>query len=148
MIIDGQGIGTITNDEPTLIHDIQGTAYFSPLLAGGGVIAFNTASSNAYTVRAIVTAVDNVGTRQGFYVTEEITDWDGNRFTSEGIFVMTRNDANVGTVVSGVTVGDLVQFSANVMEYQAFSTHAAHRAGQSDRAQRRQPGQPAADRRR
>ena len=55
------------------------------------------------TVRAVVTAVDNVGTRQGYYLTEEITDWDGNSFTSEGIFVMTRNDAGVGTVVSGVT---------------------------------------------
>ena len=53
------------------------------------------------TVRAIVTAVDNVGPRQGYYLTEEITDWDGNSFTSEGIFVMTRNDAGVGTVVSG-----------------------------------------------
>jgi len=122
IIIDGQGIGTIVNDEPTLIHDIQGTAYFSPLLAGEGINAFNIASTNAYTVRAIVTAVDNVGARQGFYVTEEITDWDGNTFTSEGIFVMTRNDANVGTVVSGVTVGDLVQFSANIMEYQSFQS--------------------------
>lgn len=122
VVIDGQGIGTISNDEPTLIHDIQGTAYFSPLLAAEGVHAFNIASTNAYTIRAIVTAVDNVGTRQGFYVTEEITDWDGNSYTSEGIFVMTRNDANVGTVVSGVAVGDLVQFNANIMEYQSFST--------------------------
>ncbi len=100
----------------------------------------------SYTIRAIVTAVDNVGNRQGFYVTEEVTDWDGNSYTSEGIFVMTRNDAGVGNVGRRASASAISsQFSANVMEYQAFSTHAAHRAGQSDRAQRRQLGQPAAD---
>ncbi len=122
IIVDGTGIGTIVNDEATFIHDIQGTAYFSPILAGDGISAFNTASTTLVTVRAVVTAVDNVGTRQGYYLSEEITDWDGNSYTSEGIFVMTRNDAGVGSVVSGVSVGDLVQLSANVMEYQAFST--------------------------
>jgi hypothetical protein len=122
VIIDAQGVGTIVNDEGTLIHDIQGTSYFSPILAMEGISTFNTASAGVVTVRAIVTAVDNVGARQGYYLSEEITDWDGNSYTSEGIFVMTRNDANVGTVVSGVSVGDLVQVSANVMEYQAFST--------------------------
>jgi predicted extracellular nuclease len=122
VIIDAQGIGTITNDEPTYIHDIQGTAYFSPLLAAEGINSFNVASIAAVTVRAVVTAVDNVGARQGYYLSEEITDWDGNSYTSEGIFVMTRNDANVGNVVSGVAVGDLVQLSAHVMEYQSFST--------------------------
>ncbi len=122
LIADGLGIGTIAGDDPIYIHDIQGTSYFSPLLAAEGISGFNIASAGFVTVRAIVTAVDNVGTRQGFYLSEEITDWDGNSYTSEGIFVMTRNDANVGTVVSGVSVGDLVQLSAQVMEYQAFST--------------------------
>ena len=122
IIVDGSGTGTIVNDEPTFIHDIQGNSYFSPILAGDGISAFNVASTTVVTVRAIVTAVDNVGPRQGYYLSEEITDWDGNTFTSEGIFVMTRNDANVGTVVSGVSVGDLVELSAQVMEYQAFST--------------------------
>ncbi len=122
IITDSSGTGTIINDEATFIHDIQGTAYYSPILAGDGISGFNIASTTIVTVRAIVTAVDNVGTRQGYYLAEEITDWDGNSFTSEGIFVMTRNDAGVGTVVSGVSVGDLVQLSANVMEYQAFST--------------------------
>jgi Ca2+-binding RTX toxin-like protein/predicted extracellular nuclease len=121
IIIDAQGIGTITNDEPTYIHDIQGTAYYSPILAGDGISTFNTASTTAVTVRAIVTAVDNVGNRQGYYLSEELVDWDGNAYTSEGIFVMTRNDSGVGNVVSGVSVGDLVQLSANVMEYQHLS---------------------------
>ncbi|HEV7659769.1 MAG TPA: Calx-beta domain-containing protein [Allosphingosinicella sp.] len=122
IIADGAGTGTIVNDEPTFIHDIQGTSYYSPILAGDGISAFNVASTTVVTVRAIVTAVDNVGPRQGYYLSEEITDWDGNSYTSEGIFVMTRNDASVGSVVSGVSVGDLVQLSANVMEYQSFST--------------------------
>ncbi|HTU10511.1 MAG TPA: Calx-beta domain-containing protein [Allosphingosinicella sp.] len=122
VIADAQGIGTIVNDEATFIHDIQGTSYFSPLLAQEGIASFNVVSATAYTVRAVVTAVDNVGARQGYYLSEEVTDWDGNTFTSEGIFVMTRNDANVGTVVSGVSVGDLVEVTANVMEYQSFQS--------------------------
>ncbi len=122
LITDGTGIGTIAGDDPIYIHDIQGTAYYSPILAAEGVSGFNIASAGAVTVRAIVTAVDNVGTRQGYYLTEEVTDWDGNSYTSEGIFVMTRNDSNVGTVVSGVSVGDLVQVTAHIMEYQAFSS--------------------------
>jgi predicted extracellular nuclease len=123
VLLDGQGVGTIINDEGSFIHDIQGTAYFSPLLAGEGISAFNVASAGLVTVSAIVTAVDNDGPRQGFYIQEEITDWDGNRFTSEGIFVMTRNDAGVGAVVSGVTAGDLVTVTAHVMEYKGFATN-------------------------
>ncbi|WP_395613943.1 Calx-beta domain-containing protein, partial [Allosphingosinicella sp.] len=121
VLTDPAGVGTIAGDDPIYIHDIQGTSYFSPILAGEGINAFNIASAGTVIVRAIVTAVDNDGNRQGYYLTEEYSDWDGNSYTSEGIFVMTRNDAGVGNVVSGVTVGDLVQVSANVMEYQAFS---------------------------
>jgi predicted extracellular nuclease len=122
LFADAIGIGTITTDDAIFIHDIQGNSYFSPILAAENITTFNTASATVVLVRAIVTAVDNDGPRQGFYITEELTDWDGNSFTSEGIFVMTRNDASVGSVVSGVAVGDLVQFSAQVMEYQSFST--------------------------
>ena len=122
LITDAVGIGTIAGDDPIYIHDIQGTSYYSPILAGEGISGFNIASAGAVIVRAVVTAVDNDGPRQGYYLAEEVTDWDGNSFTSEGIFVMTRNDAGVGTVVSGVSVGDLVQVSAQVMEYQAFNT--------------------------
>jgi uncharacterized protein len=122
LITDGIGVGTIASDDPIFIHDIQGTSYFSPILAAEGINSFNVASSATVIVRAIVTAVDNVGPRQGYYITEELIDWDGNTYTSEGIFVMTRNDAGIGSVVSGVSVGDLVQLTANVMEYQAFSS--------------------------
>jgi predicted extracellular nuclease/Ca2+-binding RTX toxin-like protein len=122
LITDAIGIGTIAGDDPIYIHDIQGTSYYSPILAGEGISGFNIASAGSVIVRAVVTAVDNDGPRQGYYLAEEVTDWDGNSYTSEGIFVMTRNDAGVGSVVSGVSVGDLVQVSAHVMEYQAFNT--------------------------
>jgi hypothetical protein len=123
VIVDNLAVGTIVNDEPTFIHDIQGTSYYSPILAGEGKTAFNVASTTVVTIRGIVTAVDNVGDRQGYYITEESSDWDSNPFTSEGIFVMTRrDDGTTGVVVSGVTVGDLVQVSAQVMEYQSFSS--------------------------
>ena len=121
LLADPVGVGTIAGDDPIYIHDIQGTSYFSPILAGEGITSFNTASAGSVTVRAIVTAVDDDGARQGYYLSEEVTDWDGNSFTSEGIFVMTRDDSNVGNAVAGVAVGDLVQISAQVMEYQTFN---------------------------
>ncbi|HMG48227.1 MAG TPA: Calx-beta domain-containing protein [Allosphingosinicella sp.] len=123
LVTDGTGIGTIAADDPIYIHMIQGTSYFSPILAAEGITTFNTQSAGLVTVRAIITAVDNDGPRQGFYLQEEITDWDGNNFTSEGIFVMTRNDAGIGTAVAGVAVGDLVTVTAHVMEYQGFANN-------------------------
>ena len=125
IVLDSRGTGTILDGAGTLnfIHDIQGTAYFSPLLATESISSFNIASSAFVSVQAIITAIDNDGNRQGFYIQEQVTDWDSNNFTSEGIFVMTRNDAGVGTAVSGVAVGDLVTVSAQVMEYQGFSSN-------------------------
>jgi uncharacterized protein len=120
---DGTGTGTIQNDDILYIHDIQGTSYYSPILAGDGFNSFNTASVTTVVIQAVVTAVDNDGNRQGYYLQEQLADWDANPFTSEGIFVMTRNDAGVGTAVSGVNVGDLVTVTAQVMEYQGFSSN-------------------------
>lgn len=125
VIADPAGTGTIANDDPLYIHQIQGSAYYSPILAAEGKTAFNVASTATVIVRAIVTAVDNDGERQGFYITEETGDWDSDWLTSEGIFVMTRDDhpsTNDGAPVSGVNVGDLVTVTARVMEYQAFDT--------------------------
>jgi predicted extracellular nuclease len=123
LVTDAIGIGTIAGDDPIYIHQIQGNSYFSPILAAEGIHSFNTASAGTVIVRAIVTAVDDDGPRQGFYLQEEVTDWDGNSFTSEGIFVMTRDDHNVGTAVTGIAVGDLVTVTAHVMEYQGFANN-------------------------
>jgi uncharacterized protein len=118
----GSGAGVIQNDDIFFIHDIQGTAYYSPILAAEGLTALNEPSLTRVVVRAVVTAVDNDGQRQGFYLTEELADWDANPFTSEGIFVMTRDDFGNGVAVAGVAVGDIVTITANVVEYQAFNT--------------------------
>lgn len=127
IVADAQGQGTITNDDNTLISQIQGDSYYSPLLRASGVSGFNVASSFTVTVQAIVTALDGAGNRQGFYIQEELADQDGNPFSSEGIFVLTRNDAGVGTLLSaaapGLAVGDRVTLTANIMEYQGFNTN-------------------------
>ncbi|MGZ8333601.1 MAG: Calx-beta domain-containing protein, partial [Allosphingosinicella sp.] len=126
VIADTSGTGTITNDDLLYIHQIQGSSYYSPILFAEGKNGFNTASTTIVTIQAVVTAVDADGARQGFYLTEQFSDWDSNPLTSEGIFVMTRNDAGVGsdlvTSAPGLQVGDIVTFSAQVMEYQAFQT--------------------------
>ena len=121
VLADPAATATIQNDDLLFIHQIQGSAYYSPILAAEGKNSFNVASLTKVVVQAVVTAVDNDGTRQGFYITEETGHWDADWLTSEGIFVMTRDDFNNGTAVSGVNVGDLVTVSAYVMEYQAFS---------------------------
>ncbi|MET1112144.1 MAG: Calx-beta domain-containing protein, partial [Allosphingosinicella sp.] len=126
VIADTSGTGTIANDDPLYIHQIQGSSYYSPILAAEGKNGFNIASTTVVTIQAVVTAVDADGSRQGFYITEESAQWDSSLLTSEGIFVQTRNDAGVGsdvvTAAPGIQVGDIVTFSAQVMEYQAFQS--------------------------
>ncbi|HEX8485483.1 Calx-beta domain-containing protein [Sphingomonas sp.] len=123
-LADSLGEGTILTDDVFRISDIQGPAAFSPILAAEGIAAFNTRSAATVTIRAVVTALDGVGSRQGFYLTEETADWDNNALTSEGIFLMTRTDGNVGATLAAtapdVKVGDLVTVTARVTEYQAF----------------------------
>ncbi|HEY0012289.1 MAG TPA: Calx-beta domain-containing protein [Allosphingosinicella sp.] len=127
VIADASATGTIQNDDILLISQVQGSAYYSPILAQEGLSSFNTASATTVVIRAVVTAVDNDGARQGFYLTEEAADWDSSMLTSEGIFVMTRTDGNIGSEVgalvpAGFAVGDIVTVTAQVMEYQAFSS--------------------------
>ncbi|HYI38892.1 MAG TPA: Calx-beta domain-containing protein, partial [Allosphingosinicella sp.] len=126
VIADTSATGTIVNDDILFIHQIQGSSYYSPILAAEGKNGFNVASTTIVTIQAVVTAVDGDGPRQGFYLTEQFSDWDSNPLTSEGIFVQTRNDAGVGsdlvTAAPGLQVGDIVTFSAQVMEYQAFQS--------------------------
>lgn len=124
-LTDSLGEATIVNDDLYRIHDVQGAAFFSPVLAADGVSGFNIRSTTTVTVQAVVTALDGSGARQGFYLTEETADWDSSALTSEGIFVMTRDDRNAGTTLAALApnlrVGDLVTVTAQVMEYQAFT---------------------------
>ncbi len=125
---DGSDSVTVTDDDftPTItrIHEIQGSAFFSPILALDGVATYNTLSITTVTIDAVVTAIDDSGALQGFFVSDAIGDWDNNPLTSEGIFVMTRNDANAGQTVTsaapGLEIGERVQVTAQVIEYQSF----------------------------
>jgi predicted extracellular nuclease len=119
-ITDAQGTGTIVTDDVSIvyIHDVQGAAHYSPILAGEGIFAFNQQSATQVTVRGIVTAVDTfAGSNNvaGFYITEEVGDWDANGLTSEGIFVRTTS------ATAGLTVGETVTVTAHVTEYQDFT---------------------------
>ncbi|HEY0028861.1 MAG TPA: Calx-beta domain-containing protein [Allosphingosinicella sp.] len=126
VIQDGAATGTIVNDDPIFIHDVQGSAYYSPILAAEGLNSFNVASTTTVIIQAVVTALDGDGTRQGFYLTEETSDWDDLVASSEGIFVMTHDDGIAGVTLAGLypglRVGDLVTVTAQVMEYQSFNT--------------------------
>ncbi|EGF91483.1 hemolysin-type calcium-binding repeat 2 copies family protein [Asticcacaulis biprosthecium C19] len=124
VIADASGTGTIENDDVSYIHEIQGTAFFSPILADAGISAYNVQSVTTVTVEAVVTGIDNAGALQGFFIMEEELDWDLDWHSSEGIFVMTRDDSNNGTAVdtaaAGLEIGEIVQVTAYVIEYQTF----------------------------
>lgn len=98
VVIDGQGLGTITNDDVTLtaIHDIQGPGASSPLVG------------NVVTTRGIVTGVRS----QGFYIQAAEADYDANPLTSEGLYVFTNS-----APPAAAAVGNNVQVSATVAEY-------------------------------
>ncbi len=73
---DGQGQGTIVNDDLTFIHDVQGPGAATPI--PGATV----------TVEGIVIGDYQANTQlQGFFLQEEDTDADANPATSEGIFV-------------------------------------------------------------
>jgi hypothetical protein len=93
---DGQGLGTINNDDVALtaIHDIQGPGASSPI--AGAVV----------TVRAIVTAV----VPNGFFVQAPDAEVDADPATSEALFVFTSSTPSV-------TVGELRQVTGTVSEF-------------------------------
>ncbi|MGH8106266.1 MAG: hypothetical protein ACREO2_08100, partial [Arenimonas sp.] len=97
-VVDGQGAGTIANDDflITQIHDIQGNGDASPI-AGSSV-----------TTRGIVTGLRN----NGFFLQTADTDVDADPLTSQGIFVFT-SSAPPATAV----VGNLVVVTGNVVEF-------------------------------
>lgn len=94
-VTDGQGQGTINNDDfpITLIHDVQGPGSSSPIV-GSSVF-----------VRGIVTA----RTGSGFFLQEEDADVDADAATSEGIFVFTSSAPPAAAAVgNNVTVNGTV----------------------------------------
>lgn len=71
-VADGQGVGTISNDDYTPIHDIQGAGLTSPL-------------SGSVTTQGIVTATKS----NGFFIQAPEAEYDADPNTSEGIYVFT-----------------------------------------------------------
>lgn len=97
-VADGQGQGTITNDDFVLtpIHDIQGSGNTSPL--AGQII----------TTSGIVTGTKN----NGFFIQAPDADIDANPNTSEGIFVFTSS-----TPPAAATIGNSVAVMGTVVEF-------------------------------
>ncbi len=95
VIVDGEGVGTIVNDDLTRIFELQGEGHISPFM--GEIIL----------TEGVVTAIDS----NGFYIQD--ATGDGNTRTSDAIFVFT------GTVPLGIAIGDLVRVQGEVEEFQA-----------------------------
>jgi uncharacterized protein len=99
-VADGQGVGTISNDDPTPIHDIQGPGATSPI--DGSVVI----------TRGIVTGVKS----DGFFMQEGDATVDADPATSEGIFVFTSTPPPVAAAFSALvevraTVDELIPSS-------------------------------------
>jgi predicted extracellular nuclease len=97
-VTDGQGQGTITNDDVTItnINQIQGSGALSPL-AGQSV-----------STRGIVTAI----TSSGFFMQSQASDVDADPNTSEGMFVFTST-----APPASAAIGNLVQVTGTVTEF-------------------------------
>jgi len=97
-VSDGQGQGTINNDDTPLtpIHDIQGNGAASPLL--GQVVV----------TRGVVT----VRVNNGFYFQAPDAEVDADPNTSEGMFAFTSS-----APPAAAAVGNLVQVSGTVAEF-------------------------------
>jgi uncharacterized protein len=106
-VTDGQGQGTIQNDDVTLtpIHDIQGNNTDSPKVGESvtttGIVTLLKTGSNAGS-----------GTANGFFIQDPVADADPN--TSEGIFVFT-------STLPTVAVGDSVRVSGTVAEFNGLT---------------------------
>ena len=97
-VADGQGQGTILNDDVTLtpIHSIQGNGNASPIIAA------------VVTTSGIVT-----GRRSnGFFLQEPDATVDADPLTSEGIFVFTS-----AAPPASAAVGNFVQVAGTVAEF-------------------------------
>jgi len=98
IVSDGQGLGTITNDDVVLtpIHQIQGSGTISPF------------ASMVVSTRGIVTGVRS----NGFYIQEPDATIDADPNTSEGIFIFTSSAPPAIAAVS-----NLVQVTGTVQEF-------------------------------
>ena len=94
-VVDAQGQGTIVNDDFNLIHDVQGPGDTSPI------------PGSSVTIRGIVTLLKS----NGFFLQEELADYDGDPNTSEGIFVFTSTPPTVAVGDDATVTGTVVEFN-------------------------------------
>ncbi|HYE15660.1 MAG TPA: hypothetical protein VD968_14545, partial [Pyrinomonadaceae bacterium] len=97
---DGQGVGTIQNDDIALvlISQVQGSGASSPLVG------------QTVSVRGVVTLIKS----NGFFVQEEVGDNDSDPNTSEGVFVFTSS-------APPISVGDNVTVTGEVVEFNGLT---------------------------
>jgi uncharacterized repeat protein (TIGR01451 family) len=111
-VTDGQGQGTIVNDDLTKIHDVQGNGAATPI-PGATVL-----------VEGVVVANFQSSTQlQGFFLEEEDADFDADPATSEGIFVF------CSSCPTPVAEGQRVRASGTVSEFVGMTEISATTAG-------------------
>ena len=111
---DGQGRGTIQNDDSTVafIHDVQGPDAESPM------------SGSTVTIQGVAVATFQGTTKlQGFFLQEEDADTDADPATSEGIFVF------CGSCPTAVAEGQRVRATGVVSEFNNLTEVSATSAG-------------------
>ncbi|MFL6233522.1 MAG: ExeM/NucH family extracellular endonuclease, partial [Thermoanaerobaculia bacterium] len=110
--VDGQGLGTIVNDDITKIHDVQGNGAATPI--PGATV----------TVEGVVVAnFQGANKLQGFFLEEEDADWDADPNTSEGIFIF------CGGCPTPVAEGQRVKATGTVSEFSNMTEITASTAG-------------------
>jgi len=112
-VSDGQGVGTIVNDDVTdaFIHNIQGS---------GGTVT----GPGPFGVEAIVVGdYQSSDQLSGFFIQEEDADVDADPATSEGIFVF------CSSCPTPVSVGDKVRVTGGASEFFGMSQLTATSAG-------------------
>ncbi|HEX3526689.1 MAG TPA: Calx-beta domain-containing protein, partial [Thermoanaerobaculia bacterium] len=102
--VDGQGLGTIVNDDITKIHDVQGSGAATPI--PGATVS----------VEGVVTAnFQGTNKLQGFFLQEEDADADADPNTSEGIFIF------CGGCPTAVAEGQRVKATGVVSEFNGMT---------------------------
>jgi uncharacterized repeat protein (TIGR01451 family) len=112
IVTDGQGLGTIVNDDITRIHDVQGNGAATPIpgstVSVEGVVISNLQGTNKLS---------------GFFLQEEDADADADPNTSEGIFIF------CGGCTTAVAEGQLVKATGVVSEFNNLTEITSSTAG-------------------
>ncbi len=112
IVTDGQGQGTIVNDDLLYIHEVQGNGSASPI--PGATV----------TVEGIVIGDFQASSQlSGFFLEEEDVDVDADPNTSEGIFVF------CNSCPTAVAEGQRVRVTGSVSEFQSMTQITASTAG-------------------